>query len=444
MKEYAKQPESVSRNLDKQPRASRQAPLSALIHLSSTNKNIVQRYHIQDDTKGIFLAQELRRTQKGTDTFLSDQPGKANLRINHKVNLRVSDTGDLAIEDGMDKREAKIFYGTRAIQDASNSVLQEIGSPIRLGINSSATISVTSATGQHKTLYAIYPIDVIAKKIGEDVQVPENCNEAGPHILNTSFDSSLKPKLNQHGWADGIESMRTNEAIFFILNYLKQQIKKKQEYRILAIIKAIFHYFFPPKEIENIDTIWADFEKNPLAYILPYVESINTGILQNIIQEIGINQFCDPEVGEMLSIRAISHDEDCRVDGPDMYIMDHSTGTEIKDPFPYHYASVIAKSGSDYITMENYARREDGCVSNKDPRYFFQMYGPEKQSFHEVMKKDYPTPMTFVYGKQNCGRQKPEYDIDSPEFEAMQEHYNTKMKYWDPAQTPIFRNISPV
>lgn len=435
MKEYAKHPESVSRSLNKQPRASKQAPISVIINSTSTNKNIVQRYHIQNETKGIFLAQELRRTQNGRDTFLSNEHGKANLRIDHKVNLRVSDTGDLAIEDGGDKREAKIFYGTTAIQTASNQILQKIGSPIRLGINPSATVTVSSATGQHKTLYAIYPIDVINKKIGEDIRVPERCNEAGPHILNTCNDQWLKPKLNQHGWADGIKDMHTNEAIFRILDYfrkIKEQSDFDKRHPIYSSLKKFFTKKTEQQEIETYRTILDRTFKDDLASILPYAESMKTGDLQNITREIGINQFCEPKVGEMLSIRSISAEKDKRTVETDEYVMDRSTDTEIKNPFPYHFASVIAQSGSDYITMENYARREDGTVSAEDPRYFFQMYGLAKQSFHEVMKKDYPAAMTFVYGKQSKSEQKPEYDIDSPQFNEMQKHYNTKMKYWAP------------
>jgi hypothetical protein len=47
---------------------------------------------------------------------------------------------------------------------------------------------------------------------------------------------------------------------------------------------------------------------------------------------------------------------------------------------------VVAKSGEDHITMENYARHEETrTLSSGDPQWFFQMYGPHRnmQSFHE-------------------------------------------------------------
>ena len=162
-------------------------------------------------------------------------------------------------------------------------------------------------------------------------------------------------------------------------------------------------------------------------FIKPYSEMINTDEGKRIAKEAGINQFIDPQIGEMLSIRSISAEEDERQDGNDLYVKDHITNKEIKNPFPYHFASVIAKSGSDYITIENYARRENGEVNGMDPRFFFKMYGSKKQSFHEELKSDYPNAMTFVYGKQSSGAKVPEYDIDSPQFMSMQEYYNSKL-----------------
>jgi hypothetical protein len=50
---------------------------------------------------------------------------------------------------------------------------------------------------------------------------------------------------------------------------------------------------------------------------------------------------------------------------------------------------VIAKSGPDYITMENYARRDEkskGTLSAGDPLFFFRMYGTHEQprTWHEA------------------------------------------------------------
>ena len=131
----------------------------------------------------------------------------------------------------------------------------------------------------------------------------------------------------------------------------------------------------------------------------------------------------------MLSIRSFSADADVRSQGKDEYVKDRITKKEIKNPFPYHYASVIAKSGSDYITLENYARRENKKAVAMDARFFFKMYGSKKQSFHAELKKDYPNATTFIYGAQPKGIQIPEFDTDSPQFEQVQKNYNSKLNH---------------
>jgi hypothetical protein len=48
------------------------------------------------------------------------------------------------------------------------------------------------------------------------------------------------------------------------------------------------------------------------------------------------------------------------------------------EPFSYHFGTVVAKSGDDYVTLENYARRDarvqGSTGSGGDPLFFFSMY----------------------------------------------------------------------
>ena len=69
--------------------------------------------------------------------------------------------------------------------------------------------------------------------------------------------------------------------------------------------------------------------------------------------------------------------------------------------WPYHFAGVVAVSGTDRITLENYAR-PDERKEQPDPRWYFQMYGEEKgQSFHEFHEdtKQYANPVTVTVKK---------------------------------------------
>jgi hypothetical protein len=414
----------------------------------------LQRYHIQD-TEGFFLSQEERNTENGK-TFLSEKNGEANLKVRSRTELRVADSGELAVEV-TPGREAKIFYGTQRIQEESNKVLKQISSPIRLGIHTSMTIVVRSSSGAKKVLYAYYPIDVMNKQIGDEVKIPERCDEAAPHILNTRSETSLQTKFKKTGWAGGFNKETIPNARMRILNYFKlhKEIgdleKLYSTYWKSNFIRALANPFLSPlmetrhdnenKKLKSLNEnikdpirqrlggLFGEFFENDENFIRAYAELINTGEGKKIAEEAGINEFIDPGIGEMLSIRTLSGQNDTRKDGEDHYVKDHFSNTEIKNPFPFHYASVIAKSGSDYITIENYARRSGNDVQEFDPRYFFKMYGTGKQSFHEESKGEYPNPLTLLFGKQPKGSQVPEFDIESPQFGEMQNYYNSKLNH---------------
>lgn len=51
--------------------------------------------------------------------------------------------------------------------------------------------------------------------------------------------------------------------------------------------------------------------------------------------------------------------------------------------FEYHFGTVVATSDLDYVTMENYARRDpavgNDSLSSGDPLFFFRMYGSKRE-----------------------------------------------------------------
>lgn len=62
----------------------------------------------------------------------------------------------------------------------------------------------------------------------------------------------------------------------------------------------------------------------------------------------------------------------------------------------FHFGGVVARSGNDRITLENYARG-DNRADKPDPLWYFQMDGTAQgQSFHEFhkAKNDYANPLT--------------------------------------------------
>lgn len=117
-------------------------------------------------------------------------------------------------------------------------------------------------------------------------------------------------------------------------------------------------------------------------------------------QRLGVNDYASPDVGEAYMITSA---------GPVVggQIHDVRKDTDMVASFPYHWGGVIAKSGSDTVTLENYARKdEDGTKPDtgaEDGRAYFQMYGAPShleagsESFHEVWSRFFANPVTAAF-----------------------------------------------
>jgi hypothetical protein len=95
-----------------------------------------------------------------------------------------------------------------------------------------------------------------------------------------------------------------------------------------------------------------------------------------LLAEHNLNQFMAPEIGDSITTFGVP-------------ISDEEKSIDRDEVFLDHFGGVVAKSGSDYITMENYARRDEkskGTLSSGDPLYFFRMYGnqTEPRNWHEA------------------------------------------------------------
>lgn len=101
----------------------------------------------------------------------------------------------------------------------------------------------------------------------------------------------------------------------------------------------------------------------------------------------------------------------------------------------YHWAGIIAKSGSDIVTLENYNRADENKQTDylpssgvdEDKRWFFQIYGQEVgQTFHEKMKEtdDFLNPLTTLHLKS--------------EEKQMQQDQERGIEVWSEEQTAAF------
>ena len=88
-----------------------------------------------------------------------------------------------------------------------------------------------------------------------------------------------------------------------------------------------------------------------------------------------MNQFMVPEIGKAITTFGV-------------YTSEEEKTMDKDNVFLYHFGTAVAKSGSDYITIENYARRDDQAkdtLQGGDPLFFFKMYGNHQtqNNWHE-------------------------------------------------------------
>jgi hypothetical protein len=102
------------------------------------------------------------------------------------------------------------------------------------------------------------------------------------------------------------------------------------------------------------------------------------------LQQYGVNQFADPEVGEGFCtstlISAAAGASVAQNGMPPTYT-DYSrlaAGNPLVVQHPRtwgsHWGGVVAKDGTDVITLENYARNTEDALAGTDSRFYFQMY----------------------------------------------------------------------
>jgi hypothetical protein len=294
-----------------------------------------------------FVSQE---EQNGSFFHQDGNEYKANLVSKSNANLMVSENYDLAIEAGV---EAKSFFATTSRISEANGAL---GGRIQLK-KTKKYLRITDGKGRQKKLFQVIPFVPENKKLigkegeGLDMRVPQRCNEMAEMVTGKiPLESSAETQL-------------------FNL--------------MIKLIKDLTNHDYAPELREAGLLAARDRENGAKAYLdaQDAIQAAFKDLYDNrqdeLIQEFTrnhLNEAMDPKIGSAITT--------------------FSAATEAEMPqdkntfFGYHFGSVVAKSGSDYITLENYARRDAdvglSTGSSNDPLFFFRMLGPQK-SWHQNM-----------------------------------------------------------
>ncbi len=294
--------------------------------------------------------------------------GAANA-VNHPggLSLRVSDNSDIAIEESdLVNRQPKVFYATQAVVTEANGYLQRSGSGVRLMTGAVGLTILTGWWWGDRQLVAVTPTRLDGDHNPD--ALPQNCNAVAATITG----------MNALGLASqGFRAAENMAKSLAPTNTARFEVARRR----------------PIEEVSNaaLDVITDDIARE-------YV----TNQTEENLRAARANRYAQPEVGDAFVIATIGKGTD--LGGGRNRVRDYETNTNRDLGWAYHFAGVVARSGKDRITLENYAR-PDARAEAADPRWYFQMYGEKQgQSFHEFHKarNDYANPATVVFQGPNA------------------------------------------
>lgn len=335
--------------------------------------------------------------EEGREEYLKKR--KARIVSLDKVPLRVSDDCRMAIEDtDLTHRQPKVFFATPEVARASNAALSETGSKFRLA-QTGKTVRVITAWGTEYALRATYPVDAASDQEPDfrSFTANENCNDLTTSAIGTRSTDLAEILTVPAGTPSGIRTI-SNQVQVSIADLVVRVLRKARTGIVYHTRQVVTNEEWKEDSVAAARKMREAINQIGKAYS----EVLSSGDADAVLRRMGINRHAAPGVGDAFVIHSVaSEDSDGR-------IKDWESGRTFEPRWPYHFAGVVARSGTDVITLENYARRNRPFPS-ADPRWYFQMYGrKEGQSFHEAWKgaNAFANPVTLAL--RNPKRRVPE------------------------------------
>lgn len=284
-----------------------------------------------------------------------DETGKPNIVYQGLVPLKISDNLDLAVEHTGDGRQAKMFFATDEQIGKANT---NLAGRVKLERSGSHYLSVTVGDTA-KTLWRVQPVVTRhAAKSSTEGAVTRGLETTLPQRCN-----SIANRISGQGMLPDVGTDAYFQALGGILADVKSKLSLKKVPTAKDYDKAKAELDGEdPKTIEKFTLVMQRLIEGVLSHR-------GEPRLEEALKRRGLNQYTPPaEIGDVLMTKTQAPERGARRE------------------FDFHFATAVATSGSDSITMENYARdEEDKTLSSGDPQWFFAMHGTAKssQSFHE-------------------------------------------------------------
>ncbi|MFB9329249.1 hypothetical protein ACFFSY_25210 [Paenibacillus aurantiacus] len=348
---------SASAIMNLQKTAGNQAVSGMIQRMRDPNRAVVQRY---------------------TEIGKNDYRGYTGSWSKESDKLRLADEEDAAVPQSDPTGSQKLYASVELIGEA-NAALEAVNSPIEL---KDGNERISSKIDDDKP-----ELHLLVPKFHKDrPNVEASKNNGGGEGANFKLNSDCGFAAHTIADAENLYAVfggETTDAASDpglmkaeIVNKLSGQKheQKFEEYKKNSRLKLKNPKSKKDEKLAELDNFFTD-EYKKLQEKDPEFDKIN-----------GINSYANPAIGGAYAI---------------------SSGGEPvsdKDVWNYHWAAVILKSGSDNVTLENYAT---GDQENNDD-WVFQMYGvptddENGQSFHEEHRDKHlqhgDTPMTIATTK---------------------------------------------
>ena len=283
------------------------------------------------------------RQEESNSGEWTNSEGKPNLIYNGRVPLKISQNSELAIED---TPEAKIFFATTEMIKQANNSLQG-----RVKLKQSSKYLAVTTNNQTKELYKVKPIvESQQKQEGLEVTTPQACDQMA------QFVSGNKGVTGSSGITEATEK---------VIALLDKVTQRNPTYR--REFDTLFYNGSKPTATQQDQRAYANFLdviSNDLQQLGQ--NQANNQAMLAARQELKINEFMNPTIGKAIATVSLATQQQV-----------NDATQQGRDLFEYHWGTVVAKDGEDYITMENYVRdkQKRETLSSGDPLFFFKMYG---------------------------------------------------------------------
>jgi hypothetical protein len=262
-------------------------------------------------------------------------------------------------------RQPKVFYASAAVVTASNRALRRANGDFELYTDRIGALEVQTATGPRRTLNRVLPRTRVAPVGGRGpahqgmtLGVAKDCIDMAHAVMKHAQGARMPHLAIGTGRRTTWNEFRAAKALVAWANTPNA---------------GFMSAFRDPRKAAATTAFEADPAATLQAIATSYANlmAAQPALAAQAAQALGLNIDAAPDVGEAYETYRVSTVATAQTHA------DPATGHLARDFWGQHIGAVIAKSGGDRVTLENYARsHEIGAMQDQAAHYYFQMYGP--------------------------------------------------------------------